>query len=468
MNMLAVMGDLAMILLGLVLGYWFRFKSGWVPARAGWWTSGEYQLPQFHEYIGLIVVGAIFLFLTYLYLDLYQVQNLLRIRRVANQVVKGAVFWLFAYLSLSLVLRFSPPISRIYVAGSFFSVVICLLFWRLLLFRILRLGQIAEALRFNVLFVGWNSEAVRVAELLQGDPHQPYRLIGCVPAPGGRFQTPPTVAIRQWDAYEQLSGIIQSEAIDMVVLADVETSTQDIVSLSNQCERDLVQFKIIPSYFQILVSGLKLDSIAGVPIMGVTELPLDRIMNRFLKRSVDIVGAVVGVLLATPIVLILGIFIFLESPGSILFSQERVGRGGRVFRMLKLRSMRLGSDRTDHIQQSTGREDPRLLRIGTFIRRWNLDEVPQFWNVLAGDMSLVGPRPERTYHSEQLSFKIPHYNARLASKPGMTGWAQVNGLRGDTDLVERVRYDLHYLENWSLWLDFQIMVQTFFKRDNAY
>ena len=330
------------------------------------------------------------------------------------------------------------------------------------------MGQIAEALRFNVLFVGWNSEAVRVAELLQGDLHQPYRLIGCVPAPGGRFQTPPTVAIRQWDAYEQLSEIIQSEAIDMVVLADVETSTQDIVRLSNQCERDLVQFKIIPSYFQILVSGLKLDSIAGVPIMGVTELPLDRILNRFLKRSVDIVGAVVGLLLATPIVLILGIFIFLESPGSILFSQERVGRGGRVFRMLKLRSMRLGADRTDHIQQSTGREDPRLLRIGTFIRRWNLDEVPQFWNVLVGDMSLVGPRPERTYHSEQLSFKIPHYNARLASKPGMTGWAQVNGLRGDTDLVERVRYDLHYLENWSLWLDFQIMVQTFFKRDNAY
>lgn len=136
--------------------------------------------------------------------------------------------------------------------------------------------------------------------------------------------------------------------------------------------------------------------------------------------------------------------------------------------MLKLRSMKLGSDKADHLNQSTLREDPRLLRVGAFIRKWNLDEVPQFWNVLMGDMSLVGPRPERPYHSEKLSREIPHYNARLMSKPGITGWAQVNGWRGDTDLVERIRCDLYYLENWNVLLDFQIMIQTFLKRDNAY
>jgi len=128
----------------------------------------------------------------------------------------------------------------------------------------------------------------------------------------------------------------------------------------------------------------------------------------------------------------------------------------------------LNSENMDHLNQSTLRDDPRVLKIGKFMRRWNLDEVPQFWNVLLGDMSLVGPRPERTFHSVRLSREIPHYNARYASKPGITGWAQVNGLRGDTDLAERVRYDLWYLENWSIWLDFQIMFLTFFKRDNAY
>jgi lipopolysaccharide/colanic/teichoic acid biosynthesis glycosyltransferase len=187
-----------------------------------------------------------------------------------------------------------------------------------------------------------------------------------------------------------------------------------------------------------------------------------------LKRTVDLIGAVVGLVLSAPIMAVVGTLIVLESPGPILFRQERVGRGGRRFGMLKLRSMKLGSDKADHLSQSTLRDDPRLLRIGAFIRRWNVDEVPQFWNVLVGHMSLVGPRPERTFHSEKLSYEIPHYNARLMSKPGITGWAQVNGLRGDTDLTERVRYDLYYLENWSLMLDFQIMVQTFLSRKNAY
>jgi lipopolysaccharide/colanic/teichoic acid biosynthesis glycosyltransferase len=180
------------------------------------------------------------------------------------------------------------------------------------------------------------------------------------------------------------------------------------------------------------------------------------------------VGAIVGLILSVPIVLGCGMLIVLESPGGIIFGQERVGRRARPFRMLKLRSMKKGAEREDHLSQSTQRDDPRVLRIGRFMRRWNLDEVPQFWNVLFGDMSLVGPRPERPFHSDRLSQEIPHYNARYTAKPGMTGWAQVHGLRGDTDLVERVRFDLFYLENWSLWLDFQIMAQTFLRRKNAY
>jgi lipopolysaccharide/colanic/teichoic acid biosynthesis glycosyltransferase len=122
---------------------------------------------------------------------------------------------------------------------------------------------------------------------------------------------------------------------------------------------------------------------------------------------------------------------------------------------------------SDHVWQSTTRNDPRLLRVGAFMRRWNLDELPQFWNVLKGEMSLVGPRPERTYHSEKLKEVIPHYNSRYMAKPGVTGWAQVNGFRGDTDLFERIKCDLFYLENWSFLLDFQIMLLTFFRNKNA-
>ncbi len=463
-------GDFVVIVTGLVFGFWLRFRSGIIPhaTEASWLFVPGSEKVALEEYLNLIALGAIFLFVTFLSMDVYRVRNLLHLRRVIGKVVKGMVFWFFAYLGVSLVLKFTPPISRIYVISSFLSVMALLLLWRMLLHQILSAESAASALRQNVLFVGWNAEATRLVEGIHHDGHQPYRIVGCLPAPGGRYQSPPPPGNRRFGDYTSLHEVLVQEAVDIVVLVDLETSVGEIVGLSNLCERHLVQFKVIPSYFQILVSGLKLETISGVPIMGVSELPLDHIGNRCLKRTVDIVGACVGLFISAPIIAVCGILIYLESPGPILFSQERMGRQGRLFRILKLRSMSLDADKTDHVNQSTSRADPRLLRIGAFIRRWNLDEVPQFWNVLVGNMSLVGPRPERTFHSVKLSTEIPHYNARLSSKPGITGWAQINGLRGDTDLTERVRFDLHYLENWSLWLDFQIMVQTFFRRENAY
>jgi len=264
----------------------------------------------------------------------------------------------------------------------------------------------------------------------------------------------------------ELPALLKRHRIDMVVLADLGLCFEEIVSLSNLCEKELVQFKIIPSYFQILVSGLQLEPISGVPVLGVSELPLDRLFNRVLKRTVDIVGGAVGLILSVPIIVGCGILIYLESPGPVFYRQVRTGRNGRNFKLIKLRSMRLDAEKGTACW--TQKNDPRRLRIGAFLRKWNLDEVPQFWNVLKGEMSLVGPRPERPELIANFKHQIPHYNARLASKPGLTGWAQINGLRGDTSLVERVRYDLHYLENWSLWLDFQTMLLTFFKRQNAY
>ncbi|HTH47298.1 MAG TPA: exopolysaccharide biosynthesis polyprenyl glycosylphosphotransferase [Candidatus Limnocylindria bacterium] len=459
-------GDFTMIGLGLMLGFWLRFKSGIFSGRSTWWSTNEGKPPSFDDYAPLILVGALFLFATFLYLNLYQHQTLLRFRRVALKIVKGTVFWLFAYLSLSLVLKFTPPISRIYVLLSFQMVLVCLLIWRALFHRLLQTENIAQALRQNVLFIGWNKDATRIAEGIFSDSYQPYRLIGCLPSPSGRFQDAPPPGTATLGDYNTLADVIRQHGIDIVVLADLETSTGEIVGLTNLCELNLVQFKVIPSYFQILVSGLTLDSISGVPIMGVSELPLDRLWNRMLKRGVDILGAVVGLILSTPIIAIFGTLIYLESPGPIFYRQIRTGRNGKDFAIIKLRSMKLDAEKDG--AQWAKKHDDRRLRIGAMLREWNLDEVPQFWNVLKGDMSLVGPRPERPELIANFQYEIPHYNARLATKPGITGWAQVNGLRGDTDLAERVRYDLYYLENWGLWLDFQIMVQTFLKRDNAY
>lgn len=459
----AFLGDTIMIILGLWLGYWLKFSSGWI-------TLGIVDSAiRFSDYVGLIAIGASFLLGMFSFMRLYDPRNLLRFRRNATIIFKATIFWLCVYLGVSLVLKFSPPISRIYAFCSFFCALTAVLTWRWLFHYVLRLERFAKLLRQRVLFVGWNQDAHRFTEAVQNDIGRPFEVMGCVPLSDGTFQMPPVHdLVFKSEKFEDLHSIVENHVVDIVILTDVEVGREQVMALANACEKAMVQFKIIPSYFQILLSGLRLDTISGIPIMGVSDLPLDRLSNRILKRTVDIMGATVGLIFAMPLVLICGLLILRESPGPILFIQERIGRYGRKFNMLKLRSMHLGAEAHDNLNQSTQRSDPRMLKIGRFMRCWNIDEIPQFWNVLQGDMSLVGPRPERTYHSERLSQTIPHYNARYASKPGMTGWAQVNGFRGDTDLAERIRFDLFYLENWSLWLDFQIMIQTFIKRDNAY
>lgn len=220
-------------------------------------------------------------------------------------------------------------------------------------------------------------------------------------------------------------------------------------------------------------SSFGLDTLAWRPppiayTPGSNSLPLNRTLNVVLKRLVDMVGAIIGLVLSSPLVCIFACLVYRESPGPVFFSQYRVGRRGLVFKMFKLRTMKVGAEREDPLYPSTTRDDPRLLRIGKLMRRLNVDEVPQFWNVLRGEMSLVGPRPERPGHLAILQGQIPRYTERCASKPGMTGWAQINGLRGATSLKGRLRCDLFYLEHWSLLLDLKIMAQTLFLQDPAF
>jgi exopolysaccharide biosynthesis polyprenyl glycosylphosphotransferase len=455
----AILGDLVAIVAGLCLGYWIRFTSGWI-------TFGV-EAPDivFENYFGLIVIGTAFLLGAFGYLQLYDVRHLLRFRRVVTILARGATFWLFAYLGMSLALKFEPPISRIYVVCSYLSALTVLLVWRWAFHACLRTESLARRLRQRVVFVGWSEEGERMARAIANDKFHPYDVLGWVPSSANGLRPPPDV-LRLGDS-NALPDLLKTDSVDIVILADSDPAREDVLSLSALCEKQFVQFKVIPSYFQILISGLQLQTISGVPILGVSQLPLDRLFNRALKRCVDLVGAVVGLLVSMPLMAICGALIYIESPGPILYRQMRVGKNGKTFWIIKLRSMRLDAEAEGGAQWAK-KADPRRLRIGAFMREWNLDEVPQFWNVLLGEMTLVGPRPERPELIAAFQEQIPHYNARHSSRPGITGWAQVNGLRGDTSLTERVRYDLYYLENWSLWLDLQIMAQTFLKRDNAY
>jgi exopolysaccharide biosynthesis polyprenyl glycosylphosphotransferase len=224
---------------------------------------------------------------------------------------------------------------------------------------------------------------------------------------------------------------------------------------------------MVPDLFGVLTSKVSVQHIGDVPLIGVSKWPLDLFWNRVIKRAEDVVGATIGLLVSAPVIAMAAVLIRRSSPGPAFYRQIRCGEAGREFTIYKLRTMR------DNAEDDTGprwavEDDPRRTRVGAFLRRHNLDELPQFWNVLKGNMSLVGPRPERPHFVEQFKEDISRYMWRHVYKPGMTGWAQINGLRGNTDIGERIKYDLYYLENWSLAFDFKILVQTLVKTDNAY
>ena len=421
----------------------------------------------FRQYGGHMALGSLSLVLVLGWQGIYHQNVLLRCRWVASKIAKGILVWTAGFLAITLALKLEPSISRVYVLLNGATALLLVLSWRSVFMRFLRAPGNIEALQQRTLFVGWNAEAVSLWKTLKRDQACAYEIIGWVNTGSSEDNTPADEILPCLGDLNEVEHLVVTHALDMVVVADLHGPREQMVALANLCEREMIQFKVIPSCFRVFVSGLMLETIAGTPVLGVTRLPLDGTVNVIAKRVLDIVGGTIGLILSAPIIAIFSAIVWLESPGSVFYRQRRWGCNGVPFDIIKIRSMKLNAEHATGARWCV-KDDPRRLRVGAFMRKWNIDELPQFWNVLKGQMSLVGPRPERPELIAGFKHQIPHYNARHHAKPGMTGWAQVNGLRGDTDLSERIQCDLWYLENWSLWLDLQIMLLTFFKRDNAY
>jgi exopolysaccharide biosynthesis polyprenyl glycosylphosphotransferase len=266
---------------------------------------------------------------------------------------------------------------------------------------------------------------------------------------------------------EELAAFIEAEQVDQVVLTSAGIPHERIVDIILLCERNLITFNMVPDLFRVLTGSMDVQSLDDIPLLGVARWPLDLFWNRAAKRMEDIVGGLVGLILSAPVIAVAAVCIKRGSPGPVFFGQERCGESGRTFTLYKLRTMRADAEESSG-PVFTVAGDPRVTPAGAFLRSRNLDELPQFWNVLKGEMSLVGPRPERPHFVEQFKGDVGSYMWRHVSKPGLTGWAQVNGLRGNTSISERIKYDLYYLEHWSLAFDFKILAKTFFARRNAY
>lgn len=258
---------------------------------------------------------------------------------------------------------------------------------------------------------------------------------------------------------ELLESYLAKNAADEVVLAPSLEEESEMIHIVELCEKYGVRIQVIPFYNDVISSNPKISTLGDLKLLNFRATPLDEMINAFIKRSIDIVGSFLLIILTSPIMLFAAIGTRLSSPGPILFRQERVGKDKKTFKMLKFRSMRItGTEDTGWSTQ----DDPRKTKFGSFMRKFSIDELPQMFNVLAGQMSLIGPRPEVPFHVNHFKDEIPLYLVRQQVRPGITGWAQVNGLRGDTSIEERVKYDIWYIENWSLVLDVKIVWKTVF------
>ena len=459
---LSFVGDLFAVWGGLLLAFWVRFDTpvhalGRYPASV--MTTAEYR--GHFLFLGVTLMLILFRF------GLYSSGRPLRLRRANAVLLTSCLLWFVGNLGLSFELNAQPIVSRIYLLCACGCTLFTLATWRWSLQQFLYLPKIAAKLQQRILFVGWSEQAQRMARHISEDSRHPYQIIGCVPAPGGGYDLDPNGNVKAVGSYGDLKSLLNRLRVDLVLVASVDPTEGGLFDLVNCCEKEMVHMQILPSGFQVFLSGLHVETTGGVPVLGVSRLPLDSFWNACLKRALDLVGATVGLILSMPLIAVFGLLVYRESAGPIFYRQTRLGRNGKYFEILKIRTMRLNAEAEGGIGWSR-KVDPRRLRIGSLMRKLNIDEVPQFWNVLKGEMSLVGPRPERPELIQTFKEKIPHYNARHSIKPGITGWAQVNGFRGDTDLVERIKCDLFYIEHWNLLMEFQILLMTFFRRSNAY
>jgi len=334
--------------------------------------------------------------------------------------------------------------------------------------RLQRRGVGAE----RVLIVGTGEVGRMILQKIQQTPGLGYRVVGFVEAPPGQNQRNQEVLTWPGGRAAQVMGlpvfgdvnslptIIESLYVDEVIIGLPEATHQELVGIVSQCERERVSIRVFPDVFQIMAAEVTISDLGGLPLLTIRDVAL-RGWKLTLKRIVDVIGSSLLLLFSSPLLMLTALLVKLDSPGPAFFVQERMGLDARPFPMIKFRSMR-----TDAEAKGPGwttKDDPRRTRIGAFIRRISVDEWPQFINVLMGDMSLVGPRPEQPAYVEQFRQSIPRYMDRHREKAGITGWAQINGLRGDTSIAERTKYDLWYIENWSLWLDFKILLRTAFK-----
>lgn len=320
----------------------------------------------------------------------------------------------------------------------------------------------------HILLVGYSRSAEEYIKRIMQNPQWGYHITGILDDNvelGKDYQ-----GIKVIGRVADLMTLLPQNDLDEIAITLGLSEYNQLEEIVALCEKSGVHTKFIPDYQNIIPTKPYTEDLLGLPVVNIRYVPLTNTFNAVVKRMMDIFGSLVAIILFSPIMLLACIMIKLTSPGPLIYKQERVGLHNKTFMMYKFRSMEVQSKETEK-KAWTVKNDPRVTGVGKLMRKTSIDELPQLFNILKGDMSLIGPRPERPFFVEKFREEIPRYMVKHQVRPGLTGWAQVNGYRGNTSIRKRIEYDLYYIENWSVGLDIKILVMTFFKgfiNENAY
>ena len=339
---------------------------------------------------------------------------------------------------------------------------------RMLIFALLRDMREKGMNQTQMICVGYSRAAEEYIDRVLANPQWGYVIRGILDdnVPAGTAYR----GIKVLGRIANLNVILPENRLDEIAITLGLSEYYRLEEIVALCEKSGVHTKFIPDYNKIIPTKPYTEDILGLPVINIRYVPLNNTFNAMVKRAMDIVGSIVGIIVTSPIMLLMCLLIKLTSPGPLIYKQERVGLHNQNFRMYKFRSMEVQPE-SEEKKAWTVKNDPRVTGIGKFMRHTSIDELPQLFNILKGDMSLVGPRPERPFFVEKFREEIPRYMVKHQVRPGLTGWAQVKGYRGDTSIRKRIECDLYYIENWSIGFDIKIIFLTFFKgfvNKNAY
>lgn len=458
-NRMHVFIDALVILISYVLAWYLRFKTD-IFVQDAWYL----KLSTYMQALLYIVPG--YLILYYIF-QLYTPKRVQGRRLEAWNILQANVIGMLAFI-LMLYLSKEQNFSR-FMIFLFFGINVFLeVVVRNLIRHFLRNMRRKGYNQKHIILVGYSRAAEEYIDRIKANPEWGYAIRGILDdhQPRGTEYK----GVKVIGSIDNLLIILPQNRLDEIAITLGINEYHKLEYIVGMCEKSGVHTKFIPDYNNIIPTKPYTEDLLGLPVVNIRHVPLSNTLNIAMKRLIDIIGSFCAIIIFSPVMLVTAAIIKLTSPGPLVFKQERVGLQNKPFAMYKFRSMIVQDEHKEKGEWTT-QNDPRVTPIGRFIRKTSIDEFPQFFNVLKGDMSLVGPRPERPFFVEKFKEEIPRYMVKHQVRPGLTGWAQVNGYRGDTSIRKRIDYDLYYIENWTMGFDFKILFLTIFKgfiNKNAY